>query len=178
MVNVLLWACLVEVALLRFLVVVRFCFKVEHPFTVKHVDALPHAGESQNERRQRHEEFYDQTAQQFNTLVLVGSIALASWSQLFASSSGGLTSLTKNLLLFSSAALLVAPLLFRRPSREFSFLCREGLTVVGYTALVISLASVFSDLFCTVGSVIASLAAVAIGVRDLGQGWRLLEMWR
>lgn len=135
-------------------------------------------GESQAERRQRHEEFYEQTAQQFNTLVLVGSIALASWSQLFAGSSGGLTSLTKNLLLFSSAVLLVAPLLFRRPSREFSFLCREGLTAVGYTALVISLASVFFDLFGTAGAVLASLAAVAIAVRDLMQGWRLLEMWR
>ncbi|MFD8417151.1 hypothetical protein ACFV2Q_36350 [Streptomyces sp. NPDC059650] len=134
------------------------------------MDALEHAGESRAKRRARHEAFYAVTRGQFNTLVLVGSIALAAWTQLLATAGTGggtaLTSITRNLLLVASATLLVAPLLFRNPDQEFSFLGRECLTTIGYTALILSLTSALADLFPTTGTVIATIVVAAILVTD------------
>ena len=179
--NPLLVACLGVVVLFRVIVVVKYCLRVDKPFTVQHVDALEHVGESSAERTARHEAFYVTTRGQFNTLVLVGSIALASWTQLFANSGTGLgeelTSITRNLLLAASATLLVAPLLFRNPNQEFSFLCRESLTGIGYTALILSLVSALTDLFSTTGAVIATLVVAAILVTDALEAWDMATMY-
>lgn len=181
LIDVLLLICLSAVTLFRIVVLARYCLRVNRPFTTLHVDALEHVGETSDARRARHEAFYETTRGQFNTLVVVGSIALAAWTQLFANSGtglgGGLTSITRNLLFVASATLLAAPLLFRNPNQELSFLCRESFTSIGYTALVLSIASALADLFSAAGTVIAALTIAAILVTDALEAWDMATMY-
>lgn len=179
--NALLLACLGLVVLFRIIVVTKYCIRVRKPFTTQHVDAFEHVGETTAKRRQRHEDFFETTRGQFNTLVLVGSIALAAWAQLFANAGTGLgkdlSEITRNLLLGASVTLLAAPLLFRSPSMEFSFLGRESLTSIGYTALILSLTSALADLFSAAGAVISVLIIAAILLTDFWETRELATMY-
>lgn len=167
--------------LFRVIVVAKYCRRVNKPFTVQHADALEHVGETRAKRRARHEAFYAVTRGQFNTLVLVGSIALAAWTQLLATAgtAGGneLTPITRNLLLAASATPLVSPLLFRNPDQEFSFLGRERLASIGYTALILSLVSALADLFSITGVVIATLVVAVILATDVLEARAMATMY-
>ncbi|WP_109001214.1 hypothetical protein [Streptomyces rishiriensis] len=181
MTDAFLLGSLCGVIALRLAVIVSYCWRTDKPFTSSHVKVLQYSGQTNTEKKKRHEEFFETTTRQFNTLLIAGSISLAAWSQLFTNSTNGagqqLTSLTRNLLLLSSVVLLSAPLIFRRPAKEFQFICRESLTAVGLALLILSLASALADLFCDIGFVVSPLIAVAVFVADLEESVRVFKMY-
>jgi hypothetical protein len=108
---------------------------------------------------------------QLDTSLVVGSLALASWTVLFTTASSSpassLTPLTRNLLLASSIVLIIGPALFRSGGSYLTALGREATTNIGYASLLLALASVLADLFHFEGSLIAIAIAVAIAIRDV-----------
>lgn len=128
------------------------------------------AGEAAEAVSARHREFFAASAKQVETLLLVGSVALAAWTQLFTGSGqhpgDTLSSLSKGLLLTSALILIGGPGLFRWTGGHLTYIGRESTTMVGYAALVLSLASMVADLLGVAGAIVALLIAVLVAARD------------
>jgi hypothetical protein len=105
--------------------------------------------------------------------LLVGSIALAAWTQLFSAAgqrpASSLDPLTRHLLLCSSLVLIAGPALFRISGRAITSFGRASAAAVGYSALLVSLGSALADLFGTTGAIAAVLLAAVLVVVDIAE---------
>jgi hypothetical protein len=105
--------------------------------------------------------------------LLVGSIALAAWTQLFASAgqrpASMLHPLTRHLLLCAALVLVAGPALFRISGRAITSFGRASAAAVGYSALLVSLGSALADLFGTTGAIAAVLLAAVLVVVDIAE---------
>jgi hypothetical protein len=132
--------------------------------------------------QQRHGGFVALASRQFDTSLVVGSLALASWTQLFSAAgskpASSLTPLTRTLLLASSIVLIAGPALFRAGGAYLTALGREASTYIGYAALLLAMASILADLFQTKGAVIAITIAIIIAVRDVMEVRSLVKLQR
>jgi hypothetical protein len=141
---------------------------------------LLYPGSSTTELKQRHSGFVAMAGRQVDTSLVVGSLALASWTQLFAAAAtnpaSSLTSLTRVLLLASSIVLISGPALFRASGGYLTGLGRESTTYIGYASLLLALASSLVDLFQTEGAIIAIVIAVAIATRDIMEVRSLIKL--
>jgi hypothetical protein len=139
-------------------------------------------GGSQTQLEQRHSGFVAGAGRQLDTSLVVGSLALASWTQLFSAAgskpASSLTPLTRTLLLASSIALIVGPALFRAGGGYLTALGRETSTYIGYAALLLALASILADLFQISGALIAIIIAIAIATRDIVEVRSLVKIQR
>jgi hypothetical protein len=84
------------------------------------------------------------------TCLVVGALALAAWTALFAvarqAPADELSATTRALLLVGAAVLICAPLVFRKPDRYFSYIGWSIALYTGLTAVGLSLASIANDL--------------------------------
>jgi hypothetical protein len=130
------------------------------------------------EEAARHTRFFQGAAGQVDTLLLIGSVALAAWTQLFSAAGhepgNPLAPITRHLLLVSAAVLIAGPVLFRSPGTHVTFLGRESMMAVGFSALVLSLASAVADVFGVVGAIVAVVAALLLVGRDVAEALLLL----
>lgn len=104
--------------------------------------------------------------------LIVGTLALAAWTALFAVAeqppAKELTSTTRFLLLVGSAVLICAPMVFREPDRHLSYIGRSSTLYTGLAAVGLSLASIFYDLVhWWAGMAIAAAVAVVLVGRDI-----------
>ncbi|MFC9317428.1 hypothetical protein ACFTWR_24050 [Streptomyces nigra] len=183
LVNAALLAALTVVTACRLLLLGTYFRKMgKGAFRALHVDVFPKAGETQDQKIQRNEDWFLVTVRQESTVLVTGSIVLATWAVLFTTlstpPSGEISFLTRNLLLASSVTLMLARTFFRAPGREISFICTEGSMVVGYTAFALALASILADLFSVTGTVLAMLIAVCVAVRELMEAREYLRYYR
>lgn len=183
---------LIDVALLAALTIVTVCrlallgtyFRKmgKGSFKALHVDVFPVAGESAAQKARRNEEWFQVTVRQESTVLVAGSIVLATWAVLFTTlktpPSDEISYLTRNLLLASSTTLMLARTFFRAPGREISYICTEGAMVVGYTTFALGLASILADLFSVTGISLAMIIAAGIAVRELMEAWEYLRYYR
>jgi hypothetical protein len=124
------------------------------------------------QRRARHRRFYDISERQVETLLLIGSVALAAWTQLFTGSAsgtpgGGVSGFSRNLLLASAIILIAGPGLFRSNGGQVTYMGRESVTIIGFGTLVLALSSFIADLFGTRGAVAGVILALIIVIRDM-----------
>jgi hypothetical protein len=130
-------------------------------------------GGSPEQEAARRTRFFTAAAGQVDALLLIGSVALAAWTQLFSASGqepGSLLApITRHLLLISAAVLIIGPVLFRSAGGQLTFLGRESMMAVGFTALVFSLASAAADVFGTAGAVVTIVVVVAVVARDFAE---------
>ena len=105
-------------------------------------------------------------------------MALAAWTQLFSASGQEpgnlLVPITRHLLLVSAAVLIAGPVLSRSAGGHVTFLGRESMMAIGFTALVLSLASAAADVPGVVGAVVAVVTAVVLVGRDVAEACLLL----
>jgi len=137
-------------------------------------------GGSTAQLQQRHSGFVASAGRQLDTSLVVGSVALASWTQLFAAAASepasSLTPLTRALLLASSMVLIVGPAIFRASGSYLTALGRETSTSIGYASLLLALASILADLFQTKGVLIAIIVAIVIATRDVMEVRSLVKL--
>jgi hypothetical protein len=124
------------------------------------------------QRGARHRRFFDISERQVETLLLIGSVALAAWTQLFTGSAShtpgaGVSGFSRNLLLASAIILIAGPGLFRLNGGQVTYMGRESVTMVGFGTLVLALSSFITDLFGTRGAVVGVILALIIMVRDI-----------
>jgi hypothetical protein len=126
--------------------------------------------EQQAARRTR---FFAAATGQVDTLLLIGSVALAAWTQLFAASGqvpGSLLApITRDLLLISAGVLIAGPVLFRSAGGQLTFLGRESMMAIGFAALLFSLASATADVFGPAGAVVVVVVVAAVIGRDVAE---------
>ncbi|MGW8351182.1 hypothetical protein [Streptomyces wedmorensis] len=183
---------LVDVGLLAALTLVIICRLAwliayfrrmgKRSFKALHVEVFPHAGETAEEKTERNEAFFAVTVRQESTLLVVGSIVLATWAVLFTTlktePSSDVSPLTRNLLLASSVTLMIARTFFRSAGKEISFIGTEGATAIGYSAFALALASILADLFSLCGTILALIIAACLVVRELMEARELVRSYQ
>lgn len=107
-----------------------------------------------------------------DTSLVVGAIAFAAWTALFAVAAqppaSHISSTSRDLLLLGSGILIAAPTLFRVPDFHLTYMGRRSALFVGLTAVCLSLASIADDLLHGYARLLVPLAiAVAVVVRDV-----------
>lgn len=182
-VNIALLATLALAAICRLVWVIYYFRKMKGAsFRALHVDVFPHAGESNENRDSRNERWFAVATRQEGTLLVVGSISLATWMVLVTADpaplSKDVSSFSRNLLLFGSITLIAARALFRSAGKEITFIGLESATMIGYTAFILSLASIISDLFSLTGAWIALLIAAGIAVREVMESHQLWSTYK
>jgi hypothetical protein len=123
------------------------------------------------QRRDIHQRVASVTESLLDNCVVVGAIALAAWTALFAVArtppADELTPTTRALLLVGAAVLITAPILFRQPDRHLSYIGRTIALFVGLEAVGLSLASLARDLLHgSVGLAIALIVVIVLVARD------------
>jgi len=120
---------------------------------------------------------------QEDTILVLGSLALAAWTQLYAAAgtSGSfaakLSDTTRALLFVGAIALIVGTVLFRSEGSHVTYIGRETMRNAGYAALAFSLASAFCEVLSTPAWVGVALAFL-IALRDLAEVRALLWLDR
>ncbi|MFD5265718.1 hypothetical protein [Streptomyces sp. NPDC058335] len=151
-------------------------------FKALHVEVFPRAGETAEQKARRNEDFFAVTVRQESTLLVVGSIVLATWAVLFttlkSAPSSDVSSLSRNLLLASSVTFMIARTFFRSAGREMSFIGTEGATAIGYSAFALALASILADLFNIGGAILALIIATCLVVRELMEVRELVRSYQ
>jgi len=123
------------------------------------------------QRRDIHQRVASVTESLLDNCVVVGAIALAAWTALFAVArtppADELTPTTRALLFVGAAVLITAPILFRQPDRHLSNIGRNIALYVGLEAVGLSLASLTRDLLHgSVGLAIALVVVIVLVARD------------
>jgi hypothetical protein len=124
------------------------------------------------QRASRHRRFFDTSERQVETLFLIGSVALAAWTQLFTGSAAGtpganLSGFSRNLLLASAIILIATPGLFRSNGGQVTYMGRESVTIIGFGSLILALSSFIVDLFGIRGTVVGVALALILVIREM-----------
>jgi hypothetical protein len=126
---------------------------------------------NETNRQVSHQRTLDTSVHQVEILLLIGSVAFAGWTQLFAASGqfpgNQITGLSRALLLTASIVLIVGPGIFRSSGGHLTYMGRESMSAIGYSALVLALASVLADLGGSAGATIGAVMALAIVCREV-----------
>jgi hypothetical protein len=172
--SLLLWVTLLVVALTRFawfcqyMILIRRNLKLGLTMvTSKLYQALDEA-----ERQDVHEKIAAEVNRLVDTSLLVGTLALAAWTALFAfaaqSSSTQISSGSRGLLLVGAGTLISAPLLFRVPDYYLTLIGRRSALFIGLTAVGLAFASIANDVLRGPARIIVPLVIVIIlAVREL-----------
>jgi hypothetical protein len=119
-----------------------------------------------------HEKIADEVNRLVDTCLVVGTLALAAWTALFAVAAqppgSQISSTSRALLLVGSAALIAAPVLFRVPDYHLTYMGRRTALFVGLTAVSLALASIANDLLRGHPRFVVPLAiALVVAIRDV-----------
>jgi hypothetical protein len=122
---------------------------------------------------QQHHKLLELEHRRVDTMLVVGSIGLAAWSQLFVSSKSPPTSrlsgFTLGLLFAGAFCLLVGPVLWRNEGLHLTLMGRQAFLNVGFGLIALSLVSVVLDLRLPLAWVAAAAVAVLIGLREVAE---------
>jgi hypothetical protein len=105
-----------------------------------------------NQKRQKeiHESLAAKTDRLADTCLLVGALALAAWTALFAvadqAPGSHLSSTSRSLLLVGAAVLIAAPVIFRVPNVHTTYIGRRSAQFIGFTAVGLAFVSLANDL--------------------------------
>jgi hypothetical protein len=168
----LFWVGLAVIAGLRLLwFVLYLCFaRKRSPFTLL-TSELSQGGDDQR-RLTLHQGVAAETRRMADTSLLVGALALAAWTALFAvadqAPASHVSSTSRSLLLVGAAVLIAAPIFFRVPDRHTTYIGWRCFQYLGFSAVGLAFASIANDLLGgTLGYLLAAGGAVAIVVRDV-----------
>jgi hypothetical protein len=118
----------------------------------------------------RHKGHYAASINETQTSLLVGSIALAAWTQLMAGATSGpvsrLSAMTQWLLLSSALVLLGTPAVFRTSGAFLTTVVRHFMTMLGLMMIVFSICSAMSDLLGTAGQLFGAPVVLVVAIRD------------
>ena len=122
---------------------------------------------------ERHQKLLELESRRLDTMLVGGSIGLATWSQLFVSSGSSpasrLSGLTLGLLFAGSFALICGALLWRSEGLHLTLMGRTATLHVGFGVIALSLASAVLDLDLPVAGFATVCVAVLIGLRDVAE---------
>jgi hypothetical protein len=118
-----------------------------------------------------HKELLGVPRAQRNDILLVGSLALAAWTQLAASSGSGvaarLSDSTRGLLFAGVIILIAGPMAFRSPGMHVTYMGLQTAHHVGYAAVLLSLSEALPELFGRRWLAVGVALAATIVLRDL-----------
>lgn len=121
----------------------------------------------QRGKPERHLRMLELEAHRLDIVLVGGSIALAAWTQLFVANSDRLSDRTLNLLLAGAACLIGGPLVWRSEGAHLTMMGRLSSLETGFTLIAATLASVAVDLDNEVAMIVALVAILVVGMRDL-----------
>jgi hypothetical protein len=169
-----LWTALIVVALGRLAWFCQYLLLIRHNFAygTRLLTSSLYASLNEDEREDVHERVAVEVNRLVDTGLIVGTLALAAWTALFAVASvppgTDISSQSRTLLLLGAGALVAAPLLFRVPDFYMTLIGRRGTLFVGLTAVGLSFASIANDLLRgPAGAVITVIIAVVLVAREL-----------
>ncbi|MEE6168593.1 MULTISPECIES: hypothetical protein [unclassified Mycolicibacterium] len=129
-----------------------------------------------------HESFLEGEARTFESMLICGSIGFAGWSLLFVSSDlpvvKQLSGLTMGFLFTGSAWLLAGPLIWRTSGAYSTSLGRDSALRIGFSLIVISLASIVIDLRIPIAMAIAVIVVYLIVMREGSQAVAMIGLHR
>lgn len=129
-----------------------------------------------------HESFLEGEARTFESMLICGSIGFAGWSLLFVSSDlpvvKQLSGLTMGFLFTGSAWLLAGPLIWRTSGAYSTSLGRDSALRIGFSLIVISLASIVIDLRIPIAMAIAVIVVYLIVMREGSQAVATIGLHR
>jgi hypothetical protein len=132
---------------------------------------------------QRHAALLEAARRQEDSILILGSLALAAWTQLYAAAgtSGSfaarLSDTTRALLFVGVLGLIVGSVLFRAEGSHVTYMGRDLMRSVGYAALAFSLASAIHEVFAMPAWVGVAIA-ITITTRELAKVMTLLRLDR
>jgi len=131
--------------------------------------------------RQRHTALLAAARRQQATILTVGSLALAAWTQFAAAGDGSLASrlpdTTRSLLFVGVIALIAGSVLFRAEGSHITYIGREAAYAAGYAAIVLSLASAIRVVLSLPAWIGLALAALVM-LRDWTETLTLMRLDR
>jgi hypothetical protein len=170
--RVLFWVGLTVVAGVRVLWFCSYLYfaRSRSPFTLLTSD-LYQGGDDQR-RLTVHQGVAAETNRMADTSLLVGTLALAAWTALFAvadqAPASHVSPASRTLLLVGAAVLIAVPIFFRVPDRHTTYIGRRSGQYIGFSAVGLAFASIANDLLGgTTGYLIAAVGALALVVRDV-----------
>ncbi|GAF48116.1 hypothetical protein [Rhodococcus wratislaviensis] len=123
----------------------------------------------------KHKALLDEDWRTFDVMLVGGAIGIAAWGQLFAASGSSpgdrLSGLTLHMLLAGTACLLAGPLIWRARGLYLTALGRKASQEVGFSLIVLSLASVVIDLRVPFAMEAGLVVACAIVVREMADNY-------
>jgi hypothetical protein len=170
MLSAVLWAALITVAVLRVVWVLSYLLAAGPRARTLITSSMYQVDEAR--RLEVHLRVASATDRLLDNCLLVGAIALAAWTGLFAVArqqpAAELSSTTRALLLLGATVLVMAPIVFRKPDRHFSYIGRSSALFIGLTAVGLSLGSLAHDLVHgTWGVTLAAVVIALLVARDL-----------
>jgi hypothetical protein len=170
----LLWATLIVIAVARLAWLGHYLFLVRG--NLREGLSLPtsrlYGALSDAERQSVHEGVAVEVNRLADTSLVVGTLAVAAWTALFAVADQPpgkqISSPSRDLLLVGGAALILAPLLFRIPDTHLTFIGRRSGLFIGLSAVGLAFGSFAYDLLHGPAHVAIPLVImITLAVRDL-----------
>ncbi len=171
----LLWAALIVIGLARLAWFGHYLFLVRR--NLRAGISLPtsrlYGALSDAERQSVHEGVAAEANRLADTSLVVGALAVAAWTALFAVADQPpglrISAPSRDLLLAGGAILIMAPLLFRVPDTHLTFIGRRSGLFAGLSAVGLAFGSIAYDLLHGPAQVaIPLLIMITLVVRDLG----------
>jgi hypothetical protein len=129
-----------------------------------------------------HQETIGISERQLDTSLVGGSVALAAWTQLFASSAGqpgsSISGTSLSLLFTGALVLIAAPMLFRTEGVHLTYIGRAIGSHGGFGLVILSLLSMVTDLVPGFVAVVAVVTGTALVARDSVEVVRHLQLQR
>jgi hypothetical protein len=107
-----------------------------------------------------------------DTCLIVGALALAAWTALFAvegqNPGSRLSPTSRSLLLVGAAVFIIAPMIFRIPDYHTTYIGRRAAQFIGFTAVGLAFASLANDLLGGVPRLVIAAGGIIVLVgRDI-----------
>ena len=157
------------VRLLWFVLYLRFA---RNRSPLKLLTSELYQGGNDERRLKIHQGVAAETNRMADTCLLVGALALAAWTALFAvagqAPASHVSPVSRSLLLVGAAVLIAVPVFFRVPDLHTTYIGRRSGQYIGFTAVGLAFASVANDLLGGIaGFLIALGGVVSLVVRDV-----------
>jgi hypothetical protein len=175
---VLWWALAVVTAFrLAWVVLYLFIARSKSPLKImtsgfysKAADQNSDAGKKR--QKEIHESVAAKTDRMADTCLIVGALALAAWTALFAvadqAPGSQLSSTSRSLLLVGAAALIAAPVIFRVPNVHTTYIGRRSAQFIGFTAVGLAFVSLANDLLGGIPRLVITTGGILVLVlRDI-----------
>jgi hypothetical protein len=166
------WWALAVVTAFRLAWVVLYFFSAcgKKPLEIMTSGLYSKAGKER--QKEIHESVAEKTDRLADTCLLVGALALAAWTALFAvadqAPGSQLSSTSRSLLLVGAAVLVATPLIFRVPNVHTTYIGRRSAQFIGFTAVGLAFASLANDLLGGVPRLaIPAVGILVLVIRDI-----------